>query len=263
MIHRDLHKIISAAGLDGAAADLYLAGLEMGSAPASAYAEKTGGNRITTYNHLEELTTRSIFTAVKRERATWYSPVPPEHLAVEARKNAEALERALPELRSLRGVAHRKPHVRFFEGWEGVQRVYQDTLTAGTEILNFANSAIVREYWQNYDEEYVAERVRRGIHLRGIAPDDAVGRVVHGQDRAALREIRLVPAKDFDFNNEINIYDHKIAITSFSEKPEDFFGIIIESKEVADTQRQIFEMAWRYAATLSLNGTTKKKARKV
>lgn len=243
---KDLIHILEAVGFDDKEASLYLVGLQLGTAPASEYAKRTKINRITTYNALEELVHKGYFTMVKKMRAKWYAPVAPEYLAIESRKNAEALDRALPELRSLQGAEHRKPRVRFFEGWEGVKRVYEDTLTAKSELLNFANSAVVREYWPNYDEEYVAERVKRGIHLRGIAPDDKAGRMVHGEDKEKHREIRLVPTRDFDFTNEINVYDHKVAICSFASQP-DMFGVIIESKEVSETQRQIFEMAWRFA----------------
>lgn len=231
-------------------AQLYLAGLQLGSAPASEYAKSTGINRITAYNMLEDMVRDGRFTVIKKVRSKWYAPVAPEYLSLEARKNADALHRSLPELRSLQGSHYRKPHVRFFEGWEGVHRVYDDTLTAKSEILNFANSAVVRKYWPLYDEEYVAERVKRGIHLRGIAPDDEAGRLVHGQDKKNRREIRLVPAREFDFTNEINVYDSKVAICSFDSGlrgDSDMFGVIIESKEVAETQKQIFEMAWRYA----------------
>lgn len=245
---KDLLHTLQAVGFDEKESQLYFAGLKLGSAPASEYAKATSLNRITAYNILEELVHAGHFTMEKRMRAKWYSPVAPEYLALEARKNVEALQRALPELRSLQGAKHRSPHVRFFEGWEGVRHVYEDTLTAKSELLNFANSAVVRRYWPHYDEEYVARRVKRGIFLRGIAPDDAAGRKVHGEDRERLREIRLVPASDFDFTNEINIYDSKVAICSFGT-PENMFGVIIESKEVAETQRQIFEMAWRYAGS--------------
>ena len=243
---KNLAHVLTAIGLDESQSELYLAGLQLGSSPASAYAKRTGQNRITTYNTLEELVHVGHFTMEKRLRGKWYAPVAPEYLALEARKSADALERVLPELRSLQGAKYRSPHVRFFEGWEGVRHVYEDTLTAKSELLNFANSLVVRKFWPNYDEEYVAQRVKRGIHLRGIAPDDEIGKRVHGEDRERLREIRLVPAKDFDFTNEINIYDSRVAICSFGS-PEDVFGVIIESKEVAETQRQIFEMAWRYA----------------
>lgn len=247
---RDLLAVLRSVGLDEKEAPLYLSGLQLGSAPASDYAKATGLNRITAYNSLEGLARRGLFTMVKKARGKWYAPVAPEYLSLEAQKNAQSLERVLPELRSLQGSAYRKPHIRFFEGWEGVRKVYEDTLLAEGELLNFANSSVVREFWPDYDEEYVAERVRRGIHLRGISPNDAVACKVQGEDKKQLREIRLVPAEDFDFTNEINIYDHKVAICSFDaglKGESDMFGVIIESKEVAETQRQIFEMAWRYA----------------
>jgi sugar-specific transcriptional regulator TrmB len=247
---KDIIHILEAVGFTDDQAQLYTRGLQLGSAPASEYAKATGLNRITSYNLLEGLVRDGYFTVNRKARAKWYAPVAPEYIAVEARKNVEALERAMPELKSLQSAKYRKPRVRFFEGWEGIRHVYSDTLAAKTEILNFANSAIVREYWPAYDEEYVTERVKRNIRLRGIAPDDAAGKRVHGEDRKRLREIRLVPAREFDFTNEINIYDHKVAICSFDSGlrgSSDMFGIIIESKEVAETQRQIFEMAWRYA----------------
>lgn len=247
---KNLLHVLASVGLNEKEAELYLAGLQLGSAPASEYAQAAGINRITAYNTLEGLVQRGLFTLIKKLRSKWYAPVAPEYLSLEVQKNAQALDRILPELRSLQGAKYRKPHVQFYEGWEGVRRVYEDTLTAQTELLNFANSTVVRRFWPPYDEEYVAERVKRGIHLRGIAPDDATGRRVHGEDRERLREIRLVSAKDFDFTNEINIYDHKVAICSFDSGLRgdgDMFGVIIESKEVAETQRQIFEMAWRFA----------------
>lgn len=259
---KDIIHVLQAVGLDSKQSRLYVAGLQLGTAPASDYAKSTGINRITTYNLLEDLVRKSYFTVIKKMRAKWYAPVAPEFVALEARKNAEALERVLPELRSLQGAKYRKPRVRFFEGWEGVKHVYEDTLTTSGELLNFANSGVVRKFWPLYDEEYVDERVKRGIHLRGIAPDDTAGKRVHGEDRARLREIRLVPASEFDFTNEINIYDHKVAICSFDSGlrgDKDMFGVIIESKEVAETQRQIFEMAWRFAAlTTPKDGVQKK-----
>ena len=224
---KDVIHILQAVGLDAKQSQLYIAGLQLGTAPASEYAKAAGINRITAYNVLEELVHRGYFTVVRKVRAKWYAPVAPEFVALEARKNAEALERVLPELRSLQGAKYRKPRVRFFEGWEGVRHVYEDTLTASSELLNFANSAVVRTFWPKYDEEYVEQRVKRGIRLRGIAPDDATGRRVHGEDRERLREIRLVPAAEFDFKNEIKIYDHKVAIISFAEDESAMFGVIM------------------------------------
>ncbi len=248
---KDLQHVLRSAGLDDKEAALYLAGLRLGSSPASAYAAAAAMNRITAYNTLEALSRRGMFTVSKHRAGKAYAPVAPEYLAVEARKNAGAIDRALPELRSLMGSHYRSPHVRFYEGWEGVRAVYEDTLTAHGELLNFANSAVVRSHWPAYDAEYVEERVKRKIRLRGIAPDDATGKRVRGEDKRYNREIRLVPAKKFDFRNEIKIYDNKVAIVSFptGAAKDEMFGVIIESREVAETQRQIFEMAWAFAGS--------------
>ncbi len=243
-----LQHVIQSVGLETHEAKLYLIGLKLGSAPASAYAAIAKINRITTYNHLEDLVKRGTFSAVKKARGKWYEPVSPEKLGIEARKNTESLERVMPDLRALMGTHHRTPRVQYYEGAEGIRQVYDDTLTAESELLNYANSQIVRSFWKEYDREYVKQRVKKGIYLKGIAPDDEAGRKVQGENKKNLREIRLVSAEEFPINNEINIYDNKVAIVSFSEDESELFGVIIESKEVAETQKQIFKMAWRYAA---------------
>lgn len=247
MTEESLRTILESIGLDSLDAQIYLAGLKLGLAPASAYANETKANRITVYNNLETLTKMGIFERTKKARSKHYQPISPDDLLVRVQKNAVALERSIPELRGLRGSDYRKPHVKYYEGKEGIARVYQDTLNAESEILNFANSEIVRTFWKEYDKEYVKKRVKKKIALRGIAPDDSAGRKVQGKDKQSLREIRLVDAEEFAMNNEISIYDNKIAIVSFSEDESQLFGVIIESKEVAETQKMIFEMAWRFA----------------
>jgi hypothetical protein len=61
-----------------------------------------------------------------------------------------------------------------------------------------------------------------------------------------MRETALVPADAFQFIPEINIYDNKIMIASWREK----LGIIIESAEIADAMKKIYELAWAEAKRL-------------
>ena len=51
---------------------------------------------------------------------------------------------------------------------------------------------------------------------------------------------------------EINIYDDKVSIISFGE--DELVGMIIESHEIADTQRAIFAMAWSFAGRGGVRG---------
>jgi len=52
-------------------------------------------------------------------------------------------------------------------------------------------------------------------------------------------EIESLPGKE-GFSNEINIFANKVMIASFKDQ----IGVIIESADVAKTQRAVFELAW-------------------
>jgi sugar-specific transcriptional regulator TrmB len=235
--------ILEQLGMSDKQARLYLATLEIGSGTVVQISRKAGITRGSTYDILEEMLEKGFVSKTDKDKHMVFSAIDPEVLMKRYQDHLRSFEMSLPELKGL-FHKHSRPRVRYFEGIEGVKRVYEDTLTSTTDILNFANSRTLREYWPEYDRDYVRERIRKGIVLRGIAPDDEYGRQVRKDDKKSLRETRLLPAGEFFFTNEINIYDNKVAIASFGDE---LIGIIIESKEIADTQRDIFRMAWSFA----------------
>lgn len=237
------YNILTKLGFTKKEAKLYLACLELGSGTVIQLSKKANVTRTSAYDVLDEMLEKGYVSKIHKDKHIIFNAVNPEILKKRFEDNVRNLELALPELKGLFNK-QLQPKVRYFEGIEGVKRVYEDTLTATTEILNYANSREVRNYWSNYDEEYVQKRIKKKIVLKGIAPDDEYGLRVKKDDKKSLREIRLLPAKEFSFTNEINIYDNKVAIVSFKNKP---IGIIIESQEIADTQRDIFKMAWAFA----------------
>jgi len=241
MNHLDIVKNL---GLTEKEARVYLSCLELGSSAVSEIARRARINRVTTYDVLEKLMQRGMVNATTQEGTRSYDATDPAAIAADITQRARDFKSILPDLKRLRGDAIH-PRIRYFEGLEGMKAIYEDTLRAKTEILNYCNSGEVRHYWPSYDEEYVRKRAKKKIFLRGIAPHDKHGISVHEQDKAAHREIRLVPNDQFLFSNEINIYDDKVSIISFKDQP--IIGMIIESHAIADTQRAIFKMAWEFA----------------
>ncbi|HLG25677.1 MAG TPA: helix-turn-helix domain-containing protein [Candidatus Gracilibacteria bacterium] len=238
-----LNRLFENLGLTGKEAKIYLAALELGSNPVSAIASKAKLNRVTTYDILEKLIKRGMVSSIIKRKIKFFTAVDPELLLTEFKKRTGELEKALPDLKRLYGeTVH--PKVRYFEGIEGIKSIYAETLTSKTEILNYCNSKEIREFWAQYDQEYVQERVQKNISLRGIAPDDEYGRRVHAEDNAMNREIRLVPKDKYNFTNEIHIFEDKVAIISFKDE---LIGMIIECGEISKTQRAIFEMVWNFA----------------
>ena len=238
-----LQKILENIGLTQKESKIYLASIEIGLKPAARIAKKAGINRVTTYDTLEKLMQKGFITKHKRKGTFHFSAVDPEIVALDFRSRARDLRKSIPDFKRIRGETPH-PQVQYFEGLEGIKKIYLDTLSAKSEILNYADSKGIRELWPEYDDEYVKKRAKRKIYLRGISPDDKEGCKVKGEDWGFHREIRLVNQNDYDFSNEINIYDDKVAIVSFGNNP---VGMIIENKEVANTQKAIFKMAWEFA----------------
>ena len=89
-------------------------------------------------------------------------------------------------------------------------------------------------------------RAGKGIAIRAIIPDTEAGLERKSFDKEEMRETALVPKNAFLFSPEINIYDNKVMIASWREK----LGIIIESNEIADAMKKIFELAWVEAKRL-------------
>ena len=237
------HNVLRQIGFTDKEAKIYLACLELGTGTVVELSRKSGITRGSTYDILEEMLDKGYVSKILKDKHMIFTAVDPEVLKKRYQDSLRDFELALPELKGL-FHKHSRPRVRYFEGIDGIKRVYEDTLTSTTEILNYANSKSIRTYWPMYDEEYVKQRVKKNIFLKGIAPDDESGQKVKKEDKKCLRETRLLSSKDFQFTNEINIYDNKVAITSFGEE---LIGIIIESQEIAHTQRDIFKMAWAFA----------------
>ena len=238
-----LQNVLENVGLNEKEAKIYLAALEMCSSPVSKIAKRAKINRVTTYDILEKLIKKGLISFITNDKIKYFTATEPEILVKKYKRRAQALHKALPELKRLHGDTNH-PLVRYFEGLDGIKGIYTDTLTSKTEIVNYGNSKEIRTHWPTYDEDYVKERARRKIYLRGIAIDDEYGRLVQEKDKSNFRELRLIPKERFNFTNEINIYDDKLAIISFKDE---IIGMIIESPEIANTQRTIFEMVWAFS----------------
>ena len=238
-----LSKVLENLGLNSKEAKVYLAALEIGSNPVSKIAGKAKINRVTAYDIIEKLAKKGLISSFTRAKVKYFTATEPDVLVTDFQRKLGELKEVLPELQRLTGeTVH--PRVRYFEGLEGIRHIYEDTLTSKTEILNYGDSEEIRKHWPTYDQDYVTKRAEKNIFLRGITLDDDYGRKVVEGNTGYKREIRLISKDKFNFSNEICIYDDKVAIISFKDE---LIGMIIESPEIANTQRAIFGMIWEFS----------------
>jgi len=240
-------------GLKEKEASVYLAILALGQGTASRIALKAHIARTTVYEVLSSLFDKGLVTLTGKEPKQEYVAESPDNFQIYIEKELGKIQKdfnnakniLIPQLKSLHNVGNR-PKVMFYEGKEGLEKVYEDTLTSHETIRAYANVDEMHEALPNYFPEYYKRRTNKGIHIRAIFPANQAGFERAKCDKNEARESALVPADKFYFSPEINIYDDKVMIASWKEK----LGIIIESKEIADSMKKIFELAWSEAKRL-------------
>lgn len=242
-------KLLSEAGFPERQAEVYLALLELGKGTVSEIARKAGINRTTGYDILDSLVDKGLVSISGKEPKQEYVAESPDQLALylereseKARAREKAVKDLIPELRSIHNV-YGKPKVMFYEGADGLERVYEDTLTSHETIRAYANVEDMHKALPHYFPAYYRRRAEKGISIRAIFPENEYGEERSSHDAEEARESAIVPADKYFFSPEINIYDDKIMIASWREK----LGIIIQSREIAEAMKSVFELAWAEA----------------
>jgi len=251
MRHHILQQLESF-GLRPNQAQIYLACLNLGSAsPISTIARTAKLSRTTVHDAIRKMVDIGIIIENKSESKKFktYRAQPPEKLVTYLERQSEKFarmakeaEEILPELKShYRGMGW--ANVYFYEGEEGLIRVYEETLSSQEEIRAYASDAANQEALADYFPIYYKRRAEKGIPIRAIFTDSEKDRERFKLDKKELRTSRLLPKEKFDITPEVNFFDNKIMIADWKEK----LGIIIESEEIAKVFKQTFELAWEAA----------------
>lgn len=74
-----------------------------------------------------------------------------------------------------------------------------------------------------------------------IAIDSEISREWEKNAIRDLREIIIIEENKFNFFGDTEIYGNKVALISYKEN---FMAVVIESEEIANMQRFIFNLAW-------------------
>jgi len=234
--------IVEELGLSEKEARVYLAALELGTGSVADIANRAGIKRTSVYNFIDRLIGMGVIIQNTDEPKT-YQAVEPKHLAVIQEERLSAIKARLPELAALTNLSSKKPRIQYFEGTTQMQQIEREILNCDKELLAIWNRKKVVEQLggKEYMEDLDRQRRDKNIHIRLVAvQNEDIEFKGGGADKT--RDIRFAPA-GMNFPMAISIYDTGRVglITSQKEK----FGILIESQELAQTMRQLFEAFWK------------------
>lgn len=257
---KNLITILKNFGLSDKEAKIYLALLALESAKVSEVAKQAGVNRSSTYVVLEILRRRGLVGTSddKDKKVRHYVSASPETILQTARSTAfkqqnvqKDIESVLPEMKALaKGTKHR-PIVRIFEGKEGLINALEDALTCKEKLVRISSSVsnIDKMLGGEYFPDYNQRRIKKGIKMHGIHPDDELAEKMRRTTETFEFDIPiLIPKDKYKIPADFAVYDNKIGYMTSSEGG---FAILIENKELAEVMKNIFDMAWEEAKRLS------------
>ncbi len=227
-------------GLTEKESAFYLSALELGRASLTDVTAKADINRSTGYQIVSSLKNKGLIETLVRKKRRYYLAADPDKLQRLVDQKSALLKHILPQLKGMSNFLQKKPRVSFYEGESGLVSIFLDNLSANNEILSIAGEQTFNALVLEKIPDYIRQRVERKILLRLIVPESDVMRKWQASDQVHLRVTKLIPKEKFSLKVNIDIYNDKIAITS----PDEMVGLIIESRDIADSLKTIFNFMW-------------------
>lgn len=246
----NLVKKLKLLGFEDNEARVYLSALELGPASMWAIHKKSFIKRTTCYQIFEKFIERGIGAKTEEEKHTVFSVVSPENLITSLEYKKNQFKESLPMFDALMSQSPTKPKITVYKGLEGIRQVYYQGLEApiNGERLVLGSPKIWLDHKEENDQ-FITERVKNNIRLRMLFPDERENYVLLGDDKAELRQTRFLPAEYFNPNIETSIYPDKVVYFAYSENEP--FATVIESKTIAEAEKQKFELLWQIAKTIN------------
>jgi len=245
-------KIFKELGLPESSHRVYLRLLEIGSSSARQLAENLNIPRPSVYDNLKLLIENGLVLEREEENKKIFYLNEVRNLSqlVEEKintlkKEKEAVDLSLPALAKKIGAV--EPKIRFYPGAKGIKQVLRDLLWYDhiETLTMWPISEMMEVLGASYMEDINRRRIRRGISIRGIWPQDKAVNFKDfpfmGVGEGFLRELRLAP-KGTTWNMSYWLYADKVA---FISSRTESFGFVIHSRDFTELLKAQFEVIWK------------------
>lgn len=243
-------------GLSEKEARIYISLLELEVATAFEAAKHAGINRSSAYVVLESLKKKGLVAVSEDKKVSRYVASAPDILlqsaSLEAKRHQDikaGIESVIPELKALHKDTKMKPVVKVFEGKNGLISLFEESLNSKEKKIRIVSSVNkIYELLPEYIPNYIAKRTSKGIQMLGIHPWNEFAKQYMKMELPTIDKPAIIPLNKFKSPADLAIYDDKI---SYMTAEDGGFGVIIESKEMAEVMKNVFDLAYEEAKRLS------------
>lgn len=234
-------EILQDLGLNDKEVKVYLNLLALGQSSVNSIAKKARLNRVSCYDILSYLQKKGLVSYVIKSGVKYFEAAPPRKMLGDLQEKEAKVKSILPELESLKQSIREKPTIELYEGIAGLKTVLEDVIKEAKESW-FISDPVFMDSLEFYFPHFIREKRKIGMFSRVITLDCKTMRSYQRKNSRKYVDLRFIKEK---LPTTKIIYGNKLAILTFEK--ENSIGLIIENKDIADTERKLFELLWKTA----------------
>jgi len=246
-------KLLNLFNLRGIEIDLYSTLFYNGEMGASEIAKQINISRTAVYDLLQKLIAAGLIIETIKSGIKKFSVQPPEKLELliaEKEKNLASAKDALSEMKKefLTKRKNLKPIIQIYEGKKELEQMMKDMLLyrdITVDVFWPADTVLKTVLSPEFMDNFHQERIARNINIRVIWPESEVPSIKEfpfvETSNKYLREVHLA-SKEINFSFGYAIYGNTIRFISINK---DYFGFLVENKEMAEMLKSHFDLIWK------------------
>ena len=238
-------------GLTKNESKIYIALLELRSAPAVELINKTGFHRNIIYDNLKRLIEKGLVSSIQKDKKTFFEVAYGDALVgmletqqKEIEKKKEFAQKLIPEIERFKQLSKVKEEATIFKGFKGVTGVIDSALKEGGEFIAFGASTKegITKFYKFFFPRWHKERIKKRVKMRILYSEEDRTR---GEEVGKMKYTRVkFLAKEFTNPMSAAVYGNNTIIITWGEEP---FAFLIRSKEVSTGIKAYFESLWSIA----------------
>lgn len=247
-----LEKYLQEIGLNEKEAAIYLALLQTDSASVIDISKNTGVNRSTVYVVLDGLMKKGLVSETKIGKKVHYLAEAPERLAafVESQRmvfeeRSKRLPDIIPQIKGVQRASGERPVMKYFEGRDAALSAHLIFFNAqdkeGVGYFLFNRDLIDEVFSQN--EISTVQKIRPGKQIKGKSLYTSKKTTLPTDE---LSERIKIDGGKYPVSCDMSIYEDRVQIITMGKSISTIF---IQSKDVADTLKSLFRLAFDCVST--------------
>jgi sugar-specific transcriptional regulator TrmB len=234
----NINQALQNYGLSEKESKVYVSLLALGQSTANTIAKKANLNRVTCYDVLKYLQEKGLVSYAIKSGVKYYESAPPKKFIGDLKEKQEMIKQVLPDLEALKQSSVKKPTIEIYQGIAGLKTILEDVIKEAKETwfiadVNFMDSL------EFYFPHFIKRKRKEKIFSKVITTD--CKRMRNYKKKAPKTFVNLKFIKQNLPTTKI-IYGDKIAILTFNK--ESSIGLLIENKDIAETEKRIFNSLW-------------------